>query len=103
MIDPLTSTSQSEAAAKLAFEKRRLKKACDQFGALLTDELLHAMRAGTLRGEAEGESQQIYESMFDHAVALRVSEHQHGGLSSLLYRQLLPLLTEKAKPASPRE
>lgn len=101
MIHSITPGVQSGASARLEFQKKRLLKACDEFGALLTQQLLKSMREGTIRAEQPGQSQQIYESMFDQQLALEVSKHQNGGISSLLYQQLLPLVTGQAqqKPA----
>ena len=97
MIHSVAGNAKGGASAELEFEKKRLKKVCDEFGALLTQQLLHAMREGTLKAEEPGESQQVYESMFDQALSLDVSKHQNGGLSSMLYRQLLPLLDGKGQ------
>lgn len=93
MVHTVAPAAQTQASTKQEFEKRRLKKLCDEFGALLTEQLLHAMREGTLRAEQPGESEQVYQSMFDQSLALEVSKHQNGGLSNILYQQLLPLVT----------
>jgi peptidoglycan hydrolase FlgJ len=71
-------------------EQVKLKKACEEFEAILTTYLFKSMRQTVTRAESEGrdQTQEIYEGMMDETVANQLS-HQSGlGLSKLLYQQL---------------
>jgi peptidoglycan hydrolase FlgJ len=78
------------------FQKQKLKKACEDFEAIMVTYLFKSMRETSMRSEPEGEGEEfasgkgLYESMMDEAVAGELSHSQGLGLAKLLYKQLAP-------------
>jgi peptidoglycan hydrolase FlgJ len=84
---PLQGMSQEHHAVQ---EQAKLKKACEDFEAVLTNYLFKSMRQTVAKAEPEGRDQslELFEGMMDEAVANQLS-HQSGlGLGKLLYQQL---------------
>lgn len=84
-------------------QKQKLKKACQDFEAIMTTFLLKSMHETVMRAESEafGSGRDLYEGMMDEAVAGELSRNQGLGLAKLLYEQLAPSLADaKGKTSS---
>lgn len=75
---------------KAAVEKAKLKGACDDFEAVLTNILFKSMRETIAKAgiEAHDNAMELYESMLDETVAKELSRGPGLGLGKLLYQQL---------------
>jgi len=84
----------------LALQKQKLKKACEDFEAIMTTYLLKSMNDTVLRAESEafGSGRDLYEGMMVEAVAGQLSQNQGLGLAKLLYHELEPGLTSRKTP-----
>jgi murein DD-endopeptidase MepM/ murein hydrolase activator NlpD len=70
----------------------KLRKACEDFEAVFTYQLLRGMRrtvekSGLFHG---GVGEEVYESMLDQELSKSMATANRGGLADLLYDQLLP-------------
>jgi peptidoglycan hydrolase FlgJ len=78
------------------FQKEKLKKACEDFEAIMVTYLFKSMRETALRAEPEsdefGSSRGLYEGMMDETLANQLSHQEGMGLARILYHQLAPLL-----------
>ncbi len=72
--------------------KKRLKEACQEFEAVLTNTVFKSMRQSIMRAEEPDQSRQIFESMMDETLAKEFSKREGCGLAALLYKQLLPMI-----------
>ncbi len=77
-------------AQKAAIEKSKLKGACEDFEAVLTNILFKSMRETIAKAgiEAHDNAMELYESMLDETVAKELSHGPGLGLGKLLYQQL---------------
>lgn len=87
-ISGITASGQSSLRAK----KEELKKACREFESLFTAYILKNMRSTIQRAESPEHAREVYETMFDEAVAREISLSGSLGLGDMLYRELEPLL-----------
>ena len=71
-------------------QKQKLRKACEDFEAIMVTYLFKSMHETTLKADTEefGSGRDLYEGMMDEAVASQLSHHQGLGLGKLLYQQL---------------
>ena len=78
------------------FQKLKLKKACEDFEAIMVTYLFKSMRETSFKSEPEaeefGSGKGLYEGMMDETVAAEMSHHQGMGLAKLLYQQLAPAM-----------
>jgi flagellar protein FlgJ len=88
---------------KLESSKEELKKACREFESLFTAYILKSMRSTVIRAEATEPAREIYEAMFDEALAREISLSGTFGIGDLMYKQLEPLLEESAKQKPEKE
>jgi peptidoglycan hydrolase FlgJ len=91
---PTRQSTNSEHQAVL--EKAKLKNACEDFEAVLTNILFKTMRETIPKGDAESHdsAMELYESMLDETVAQELSHGPGLGLGKMLYQQLV----SQAKP-----
>ncbi len=82
----------------VASEQKKLKSACEEFEAVLTNILFKSMRETIPKANADGEANAmgLYESMLDESVAQELSHGPGLGLGKLLYQQL----SSQIKPKS---
>jgi peptidoglycan hydrolase FlgJ len=87
---PTLQSTNSEHQAVL--EKAKLKNACEDFEAVLTNILFKTMRETIPKGDAESHdsAMELYESMLDETVAQELSHGPGLGLGKLLFQQLVP-------------
>lgn len=80
----------SPAEAKAEERDRKLKKACQEFEAVFTYELLKSMRRTVEKCDLfhGGSGEEIYESFLDQELARNMSEQGTNSLAAILYRQL---------------
>jgi Rod binding domain-containing protein len=79
-----------------AWEKKRLKKACEAFEAVLTRQMIKEMKSSVIRAEEPSHAREMYESMMDEALADEMSRNGGMGIADILYRELLPLVEAEA-------
>jgi peptidoglycan hydrolase FlgJ len=88
------SSNMTGIESKTDFQKQKLKKACEDFEAIMVTYLFKSMRESTLKAETEteefGSGKGLYEGMMDETLANQLSHHQGLGLAKLLYQQLAP-------------
>jgi len=72
-----------------------LKKACQDFEAILSSQLLKAMRQSSLKAEESDQAREIFEGMMDETLSRELSRHNRFGLGNMLYEKLLPLVTSE--------
>jgi peptidoglycan hydrolase FlgJ len=91
---PLQGVRQQRQAVQ---EQAKLKKACEDFEAVLTNYLFKSMRQTVVKTESEGRDQsaELYEGMMDEAVANQLSHHSGLGLGKMLYQQLASMGKQK--------
>ena len=85
-------------------ERRKLRKACEDFEALLTTRMLSAMREATALSEEPSHARGVYEAMLDQSVAEAMSQTGETGLAAMLFRSLEGRLAgagEEAQGAAP--
>jgi flagellar protein FlgJ len=72
-------------------EKAKLKNACEDFEAVLTNILFKTMRETIAKGDpgSRDSAMELYESMLDETVAQELSHGPGLGLGKLLYQQLV--------------
>lgn len=97
MIREIHQSPQSTPKAKLDVQQKRLKDACVEFESVMTGYLLKTMRESIDRAEKPEQAREVYEGFFDEAVSKKVAKQDSGGLADVLYKQLSPLLGQKAK------
>lgn len=97
MIRAINQSPLEAPKPKLGTQQKRLKNACVEFESVMTDYLLKSMRESVNRAEEPDQAQDVYESLFDQAVSKKMANQDHGGLADVLYKQLAPLVKEKAK------
>lgn len=96
----LTKTSPE---SRLSAKKEELKKACIEFESLFTAYVLKNVRSTILRAEAPEQARELYEAMFDEALAREISSSGALGLGEMIYKQLEPLLEAEFKQKQARE
>lgn len=76
---------------QVVLEKAKLKNACEDFEAVLTNILFKTMRESIPKGDPESRdsAMELYESMLDETVAQELSHGPGLGLGKLLYQQLV--------------
>jgi Rod binding domain-containing protein len=75
------------------FQKQKLKKACEDFEAIMVTYLFKSMRETALKADSEdfgGGGKDLYEGMMDETLATQLSHQGELGLAKLLYQQLAP-------------
>jgi len=94
----LSSIQGTPGTHLAAAEQTKLKTACEEFEAILTNVLFKSMRETIPKAEPEGSdhAQELYESMLDDAVAQQLSHGPGLGLGKLLYQQLSSQLKPKS-------
>jgi flagellar protein FlgJ len=77
-------------------KKRELKKACEDFEAIITSYLFKSMRETVPQSDEEedGQAKDIYESMMDQSLAKELSHRPGLGLARTLYKKLAPLVED---------
>ncbi|MGC8720509.1 MAG: rod-binding protein [Thermodesulforhabdaceae bacterium] len=98
-MEPIINSVQKNSLTQKPLEARKeeLKKACREFESLFTAYILKSMRSTVLRAEEPQQAREIYEAMFDEALAREISLSGALGLGDLIYKQLEPLLEAEAK------
>jgi peptidoglycan hydrolase FlgJ len=96
----LASTNEMNVASNTEVQQKKLKKACEDFEAIMVTYLLKSMRQTSMVTETGdfGSCKDLYEGMMDETLATQLSHQQGLGLARLLYEQLAPAV--EAKEAS---
>ena len=78
-------------------KKQKLKRACEDFEAIMVTYLFKSMHETVMKTETEefGSGKDLYEGMMDETLASQLSHHQGLGLGKLLYQQLVHGLETK--------
>lgn len=94
-IRPHTLTGSPQEAAD-----SKLRKACEDFEALFTYQLLRSMRRTVEKSDLfhGGAGEEIYESMLDQELSKSTAGKAKGGLADLLYEQLRPKTSAGENP-----
>ncbi|MGD9503514.1 MAG: rod-binding protein [Syntrophobacteraceae bacterium] len=87
-------------ASSAEAQKKRLKEACQDFEAVMTNYLFKAMRENVMRAEEPDQMTDLMEGMMGEAFAKDSSRNDNLGLANMLYRQLLPLVPESGEKSS---
>lgn len=71
-------------------EEKKLKKACQDFEAIIMQQLLSTMRKSVPKDEllGSGYAQDMYQSMYDESLAREMASGKGIGLADTLYHQL---------------
>jgi murein DD-endopeptidase MepM/ murein hydrolase activator NlpD len=102
----ITIKSPDQPSALKNTEKKdaKLKKACDDFEAVFTYEMLKSMRKSIEKCDLfhGGQAEEIYESMLDQELAQNMAGKGSNSISEILYNQLKDIyqLSEQAKTSS---
>ncbi|MBN1903844.1 MAG: peptidoglycan DD-metalloendopeptidase family protein [Deltaproteobacteria bacterium] len=104
MKDISIKSSDQPSAIKTADQKdAKLKKACVDFEAVFTYEMLKSMRKSIEKGDLfhGGQAEEIYESMLDQELSQNIAGKSSNSISEILYNQLKNIhqLTEQAETA----
>ncbi len=83
-------------------DAEKLKKACTEFEALFTAEMLKFMRQAVPQGGlfGKGLGSEIYQSLMDQELSLKLSRSKGLGLGATMYRQMMK--REKTPPLPER-
>ena len=83
---PLKKTGQTADTSK----EVKLKKACQDFEAIILQQMLTAMRKSVPKDELVGSSfsQDMYQSLYDEALAKDMASGKGIGLADVLFQQL---------------
>jgi flagellar protein FlgJ len=86
---PTLQSTNSDRQAML--EEKKLKNACEDFEAVLTNILFKTMRETIPKGDPESQNNamELYESMLDETVAQELSHGPGLGLGKVLFQQLV--------------
>jgi len=86
--------------------KAALKKACQDFEAIILQQMLTAMRKSVPKSGLldSGYAQDMYQSMYDENLAKEMASSRGIGLADALFRQLSspPPRKDEAQPTTPR-
>jgi len=87
-LNGLNTTKQSSHKSDL--QKKRLKKACDEFSAYFVKQMLSSMRKTVQKDDFlnGGNSEEIFKDMLDLEYAKNMTKNKQLGLSELLYNKL---------------
>jgi Rod binding domain-containing protein len=90
----ILSTDGPSIASNKELQQQRLKKACEDFEAIMVTYLFKSMRQTSLKTDTEefGSCKDLYEGMMDETLATQLSHQQGLGLAKLLYEQLAPVM-----------
>ena len=71
-------------------EKQALRKACQEFESLFTEQLLAVMRKSVPKCDLLGDRKEedLYMSLFDQELAVQLSKERGMGLADMLFEQL---------------
>jgi peptidoglycan hydrolase FlgJ len=71
-------------------EKQALRKACQEFESLFTEQLLAVMRKSVPKSDLLGDRKEedLYMSLFDQELAVQLSKGRGMGLADMLFEQL---------------
>lgn len=91
--------SVSPDASRGESDDARLRKACQDFEALLTAKLLSAMRATVPKSDFFGseDSEAVFRDMLDAEIAAAAARRSGTGIADMLYRQLSAAALKDAK------
>ncbi|HBZ53915.1 MAG TPA: hypothetical protein DEO88_00790 [Syntrophobacteraceae bacterium] len=81
-----------DSERRAAAEQKKLKGACEEFEAVLTNIMFRTMRETIPKGDQDSHdsAMELYESMLDETVAKEISHGPGLGLGKTLYQQLIP-------------
>jgi peptidoglycan hydrolase FlgJ len=90
----LASTDGPGITPNKELHQQRLRKACEDFEAIMVTYLFKSMRQTSLKTDTEefGSCKELYEGMMDETLATQLSHQQGLGLAKLLYEQLAPAI-----------
>jgi peptidoglycan hydrolase FlgJ len=91
------STSGPGIASNKELQQQKLKKACEDFEAIMVTYLFKSMRQTCLKTDTDefGSGKDLYEGMMDETLATQLSHQQGLGLARLLYEQLSSAMETK--------
>lgn len=97
-IQPKTVREDNVAKAS-ATEKERLKKACQDFEALFTNQIFKTMRQSGFKSDfiKKGMGEEVFTEMLDSEFSKVAAEKSEGGLGDMLYAQMVRLLPSENK------
>ena len=80
-------------------EKQALRKACQEFESLFTEQLLAVMRKSVPKCDLLGDRKEedLYMSLFDQELAVQLSQERGVGLADMLFEQLKAGLHEDSE------
>ncbi len=88
----ISTPDQAGQSSKLSPEdSQKLRKACADFEALLTQQMLATMRQSTFEGEGlfkKSYGEKIFQSMVDQELAEQMAAGNGSGLGDMLFAQL---------------
>jgi Rod binding domain-containing protein len=86
-IDP--TAPKPPAAAQVAAQRAKLRKAAHQLEGIFLGQLFQAMRQTVPQADGESsEAQQMFTSMLDDQLAAKAADQLQRGLGEAIYRQL---------------
>jgi peptidoglycan hydrolase FlgJ len=93
----IASTDGPGITPNKELHQQRLRKACEDFEAIMVTYLFKSMRQTSLKSDTEefGSCKDLYEGMMDETLATQLSHQQGLGLAKLLYEQLAPALVSR--------
>ena len=96
--DILVAIKNVQAAAIAAPELEKLKKAANDFESIFLKKLFSQMRSSVKETQfGQGYGKEIYNDMFDEALANAASKSHALGMGEMLYKQFAPRLIDMAK------
>ena len=86
---PLASTDKQNTLPTA--DKQKLRKACADFEALLTQQMLSTMRESAFEGEGLFEKsygEKLFQGMVDQEIATKMANGKGSGFGDMLFQQL---------------
>jgi Rod binding domain-containing protein len=96
MIKASGSSLKTDPQTDVERQKRRLKDACQDFEAVMTNYLFKAMQSNVVRAEEPDQATEIFEGMMGETLAKESSRHDNLGMGDILYRQLVSMIPENS-------
>ena len=83
-------------------QKIELKKACEEFEAILITYMLKVMRRSVPKSSLfdNGLGKEIYTSLMDEQLGREMANAEQMGIASLLYKQLIKNISERSENSS---
>ncbi len=98
MVNAVGTESVANPRTNVDVQKKRLKEACQDFEAVMTNFVFKSMQATVTKADKSSDpGMDVFEGMLNETLATASSRHDRLGLSDALYKQLASGIDKKQK------